>query len=109
MLIAGGDVGDRGRDAVGELDDLNLIAAGPASGLEDGAGDLDEGGFSGFDYTFVAIEEIVGANGGEDLVEIFAKHLVAVHADHALGVAVEKDEPEVADARRRRRRRCRRG
>ena len=77
VLMAGGDVGDRGCDSVGELDDLNLMACGPASGQEGGAGYLDEGGFSGLDDTFVPLEELVGAKRGEDLVEIFAKDLIA--------------------------------
>ena len=44
----------------------------------------------------MALEEILCAEAGKDLIKVFSKNRVAIHFDHALGVAVEKEESEVA-------------
>ena len=91
------DVGDRSEDAVGQFDDLNAIAAGSISGLEGLAGDFKQCGFSCFDNPFVLLEVIGMAQGEKELGEISAEHVIAAHAEDSLGVAIEKDELEVAD------------
>src|ERR1700726_3371762 len=97
MLMARRDVGDCCRNTIRQLDDLNLITCQPRLRLEGRALDLDEGRLPGFGDSFVAVEEIGGAYGGKDVVEIVSEYPATVHADHSLGVAVEEDEFEVAD------------
>ena len=97
VLMTGGYIGDRCGNTVRQFDDLNLITSRLAFGLKDGAGEFDQGRFSGFGDFSVALEEIGGTYRRKDFAEIVSEHLASVHADHSFGVAVEKDELEVAD------------
>ena len=92
-----GDVGDRRRDAIRQLDHLNLVASRLGLWLEGRALDLDQGRLSGFGDPLVPLEEIGCADRREDVVEIVAEDEVPVHADHSIGIAIEEDEFEVAD------------
>jgi len=52
--------------------------------------DLDEGRLSGSGDSFVAFEEIGGADGGKDLVEVVSEYAAAVHADHSLALPLRR-------------------
>src|SRR5205823_934142 len=70
VLMTRSDVGDRCRDTIRQLHNLNLITCKPGFGLEGRSLDLDECGFSGLSHSLVAFEEIGSAYRGKNIVEI---------------------------------------
>src|SRR5882672_11372583 len=91
------DVGDRRRDAIRQLDHLNLVTSQLGFGLEGRTFDFDECRLSGLGDALIPLEEIGGAYRGKDVVEVVSEYQATVYADHSLSISVEEDELKVAD------------